>query len=462
MIHRFMELLMNALANPFMSGGFVLMITGGIIAYARNLPGRLWGQLKSQFVVTVEIANNDPLFDWITLWLNDHPYSQRTRNLIATTLRGEYSYSGDGNGAMVSPTKSSDAFDVLQPRLVMTPARGNHLLWYKRRLLWLSRSKGEATPNGGGMEKPGNTVRWGVETYLVRTFGRSQLLARECLMEVMESAAKAQEKKISAFVTVYGGWRRLNTFAPRKLDSVVLPLGFSESILADIKEFIAEAPWYQEMGIPYHRGYLFYGIPGTGKTSLVAALAGELRMNLYILSLGSEEMTDERFACLISEVPARSFMVLEDVDAAFAARKRKSEEANAPSGTGLTLTGVLNALDGFMAKEGSLIFMTTNHLDLLDPALIRPGRVDRKEEFGFATADQAERMFARFFPTACKEEMEMFAEGVGGIGMTMAQIQQYLLDNRKSKGRAIMGMVPWPVPTGHLLHTCQPTVEVNQ
>ena len=63
----------------------------------------------------------------------------------------------------------------------------------------------------------------------------------------------------------------------------------------------------------------------------------------------------------------------------------------------LTFSGLLNALDGVAASEERLLFMTTNHVDRLDPALIRPGRVDVKEYIGWASPSQIETMFSRFY-----------------------------------------------------------------
>jgi ATP-dependent 26S proteasome regulatory subunit len=237
-----------------------------------------------------------------------------------------------------------------------------------------------------------------------------------------------QAKKISAFVGMYSNWRRLRTFAPRKMESVILPDGVADSILQKLKDFIADRAWYQEMGIPYHLGMLFHGTPGSGKTSIIGALAGELKMNLYILSLAGEDMNDERFACLLSEIPPNSFMVLEDVDAAKAVHKRTTDTGHTAA-AGLTLTGILNALDGFMASEGSIVLMTTNHRELLDPALIRPGRVDFEVKFSTATQGQLRRLYQRFFPDS-NGDAEIWAMAMEG--RTMAEAQQDLLCLKKN------------------------------
>ena len=296
---------------------------------------------------------------------------------------------------------------------------------YGGTLLWLSRGDGSTPAEIGGNKNQANNFRFREESYHLRIFGRSQDVLRQLLNEVIDRAVSFQAKKISAFVGVWSNWRRLRTFTPRKIESVILPDGVAETIVLKLRAFLADKSWYQEMGIPYHMGMLFHGTPGSGKTSIIGALAGELKMNLYILSLASEEMNDERFACLLSEIPPNSFMVLEDVDAAFVTHDRSIIEGDkVPATKGLTLTGILNSLDGFMASEGSIVLMTTNHRDRLDPALLRPGRVDFEEEFRTATQSQLRRLYHRFFPNS-NGDAEIWAMTMEG--KTMAEAQQDLL-----------------------------------
>ena len=89
--------------------------------------------------------------------------------------------------------------------------------------------------------------------------------------------------------------------------------------------------------------------------------------------------------------------------------------------TKLTFTGLLNVLDGISASEGRLVFMTTNHRDALDQALIRPGRADVHVYIGNATVEQARQLFLRFF-SGRVVEAQAFTELLGSERYSMAAL----------------------------------------
>jgi len=185
-------------------------------------------------------------------------------------------------------------------------------------------------------------------------------------------------------------------------------------LLADCKDFLCSEEWYAERGIPFRRGYLLHGVPGSGKTSLIHSLAGELGLDIYVVSLSSKGMSDNTLTTLMGHVPTRCILLLEDLDAAFTRSvSRDASSTGAPTsttssttqtttaesdGSTLSLSGLLNSLDGVAAAEGRLLFATTNHIERLDPALSRPGRMDVWVNFTHATKWQAEGIFKCFFP----------------------------------------------------------------
>ncbi len=193
-------------------------------------------------------------------------------------------------------------------------------------------------------------------------------------------------------------WSRARLGNNRKLDSVVLKAGQKEAVVGDLQRFFASRERYETLGIPWRRGYLLYGPPGTGKTSLVTALASELSLNVCVLSLASPNVTDEKIGALLSSVPTRSIILIEDVDAFFQQRSKADVQVK------VSYSGFINALDGVASHEGSVVFLTTNHPDRIDEAAIRSGRVDFRMELGPCDSDQLERMFLKFFDDARRRE----------------------------------------------------------
>jgi chaperone BCS1 len=91
--------------------------------------------------------------------------------------------------------------------------------------------------------------------------------------------------------------------------------------------------------VPYRRGYLLHGPPGTGKTSFTQAVSGELKLNLCYLNLSNGDVDDDELNRLLAEAPPRSIILLEDIDAIFKQRDQMAASK-------LSFSGFLNALDG--------------------------------------------------------------------------------------------------------------------
>ena len=244
----------------------------------------------------------------------------------------------------------------------------------------------------------------------------------------------------------------------RPLASVVLDKGVKEDIVNDARDFLARRQWYVDRGIPYRRGYLLYGPPGSGKSSFIQALAGELDYSVAMINLSEVGVTDDKLAFLLTKLPERSIVLLEDADSAFVNRRRRDTDGY--SGGTVTFSGLLNALDGLSAGEERIAFLTTNHVELLDPALIRPGRVDMMVRIGEATRYQAAQMWDRFYGDvdtdgvnrerflAHLDELGFFREVVDGvppIRTSTAAIQGLFLFNKNDMEGAINmaeGLIP--------------------
>lgn len=177
---------------------------------------------------------------------------------------------------------------------------------------------------------------------------------------------------ISLHVSV-SWWLNLNKIKKRYYDSLFLPDKLKESLREDVTLFRDSQKAYEDKSLKWKRGYLFHGIPGTGKSSLAHWIASELDFGIYVFNLkGIREEAD--FYQMFLQVPVKSVILLEDLDTLQFTQQRRKNAKN--STEFLSLSSLLNVLDGVLARSGIVTVITTNHLDQLDKALIRPGRMD--------------------------------------------------------------------------------------
>lgn len=390
----FIETLRQQFSNQVIAGAIALGLAGVFAASLHKLPAALWNQLKRLFVVTATLDSRNDLFEAFVAWLNDQRFGQRSRWF--TVIQAP--------PAVAEENEASDG----APQLRYSPAPGFHLFWHRGRLMWLQR---EISMN-----------LQVVETIHLGAF----FTPRRVLEEVLESAARHASEQRAHRLAIHTvdrwgeDWHLADTKPRRSLDSVVLDAGVAKHLHDDIHEFFARREWYAQLGIPWRRGYLLYGPPGTGKTSVAYALAGELRLKLCTLSLTNPKLNDHSIADLLQRTPPRSLILIEDIDAFFNARQKQDARIE------VSFSGLLNALDGVGAQEGRIVVLTTNHRERLDPALIRPGRIDLEIELGNATAAQLQGLFLRFFPEAGVLAGQLAAD-YPPRRLSPAQIQQTLI-----------------------------------
>ena len=234
------------------------------------------------------------------------------------------------------------------------------------------------------------------ETITLTTLYSQRHVFESMFKEAHALATQSIEGKTPIYIPRSISWEQFgNPRQKRPLDSVILDKGVKERIVADVQDFMASEKWYADRGVPYRRGYLLYGPPGTGKSSFIQALAGHLNYAIAILNLSEKGLSDDRLNHLLTLIPERTFVLLEDVDVAWA--NRQSPQADGYHGPNVTMSGLLNALDGVASAEERILFLTTNHVERLDAALVRPGRVDMTVHLGNATSYQIEQLWARFY-----------------------------------------------------------------
>lgn len=232
---------------------------------------------------------------------------------------------------------------------------------------------------------------------------------------------------------MYNGWNN-RKLPVRALDTVILPAGVAEFLYDDLDKFRKSESEYMRLGQPWHRGYIFHGPPGTGKTSVVQALAYEFGMNVYYLSLSGGVKSSE-LENLLSRIDPGSILLIEDIDTLGMTNIRTgfsvgSEEQD------ISLSDLLNALDGIITPYGLVTMLTTNHLSRLDPALLRPGRADQIIEVGYLDTDQAVRIINTMCP-----DMNFTAPGEIRPEISGAQITSAIKDHMYDKDGADLARI---------------------
>ncbi|XP_055354744.1 mitochondrial chaperone BCS1-like [Paramacrobiotus metropolitanus] len=413
--------------NSILGTTFGIVGAGALVAALQQLWNSAWTLYSSYFATSLEVSGHDPVYAQMLDWINSKVLQPRH-----VSLQSDYRQASKGR------------WDTAHE---FVPSVGVHRFRYQGKKMTLERRRQESQMDAFTGQKP-------QESLVLSTQGTTTAIFRHILATVKEYQRAKRQARTYLYTVSHGVWMptNVNGRCKRPLDSIILNAGVVEAITEELQEFFDTAEWYTKYGVPYRRGYLFYGPPGTGKTSFITALAGHFDLSICTLNLSDAQMTDEQLLRLMYSAPENAVILLEDVDAAFGDRAASVEEEKKipaaakirSAGRMLTFSGLLNAVDGVGSAEGRIIFMTTNYIERLDSALIRPGRIDRRQLFDFASEYQVEMMLRRFYPACTAEEVQQFVRAVfehpDGRRVTMAQLQGVFLVHKRRPADVIAGV----------------------
>ncbi|KAE8312074.1 P-loop containing nucleoside triphosphate hydrolase protein [Aspergillus transmontanensis] len=393
----------------------------------------------SCFTTSVRLDDDDPLYQRVLQRITDHhPPSPRLCSMRAISSDQssveEEALLGSMKGRDVKTRAKSSVIENswINPLIKLRPHAGKHLFRYNGK--WIFFSHTVASENQ-----------------------YTQLMKERCYIQLQYLLQEAQSynlDKTMTMATVYrptcspesaGRWSKYNTRPSQNISTVTFDRKKKEELLNDNNEYLHPRTRrrYSDHGIPYRRGYLFSGALGMGKTSLASALAGLFRLNIYVLSLLDPNLNESKLMKLMSDIPSRCIILLgEQIKTAADSVKLRAADFSAnqlytppPSGaqtpvTTISLSGLLNAIDGVSAQEGRILIMTTNSPESLDAALIKPGRVDMHVDFQLPSLDQMRELLSTYTkdPAPTLDAMaDTFASSIAEKSVSLARLQGYLL-----------------------------------
>ncbi len=396
--------------------GVVLSVAGSILFTLKEVPKTIYEKIKKRYIHTVRIYQYDELFYIFEWWLRKN-YKEKYRDI-------EASVSFNIDGVIESPNGSSNP---KKEKIYYKQEDNIFTIRYKGKLLVIEKDKQK-------LDKQGTSLK---DLYFSKyhIFGYQACdVIDELLLDIIDQYDKS---KIDNTVRIfnheaYGGeWFVNGARSVKTMEHVIINDITKKQLIDDIQDFEKSKDIYKKMGIDHKRGYLFHGAPGGGKTSLAFAMAHLTNRNIFILNLSSLS-NDMALARCFKYLEQNSILLIEDIDAAFVKRN---------DGEQISFSMLLNCLDGAMSKEDIITVITTNHVEKLDPALIRAGRIDLKLEIQYPSHIEVAEFLKNFYSEKSNsiffDHIKLIDEKTYHNNLSMADIQDVCLKNKHNITKSV-------------------------
>ncbi len=391
---------MNNITN-LIPGSILLSVGAALLYTIKDIPKVIINKIKQHFIYTVIVYDYDELYYVIEKYIhNNHNHKYKTVeagyeekidtiNEIGKDINSEYKKQRN-----INYTQEPNIFTIK----------------YQNKYIYFKNDKKELT---------NKTV---IKQLFTKNFQISAIFGKKIITNLLNEITteynnKISDNKLDFYVWNYGIWTKITSKNVKPIDNIIFNNDIKQLLINDLDNFINNNQWYYDTNINYKRNYCIYGPPGTGKTSLSFAIASYTKRNIYCLNMGSINHDSELISAF-SKLNENSILLIEDIDSAFTERTNKNNRSE------LTFSCVLNCLDGVFNKEGAITIITTNHKEKLDPALIRPGRIDMQLEMPLASTKEIQEFISIFYKLDIDKNIK------NDLQFPISKIQEICINNK--------------------------------
>lgn len=403
---------MDILNNQLLSGGLILGAITTLLYSIKTLGQKLITKLKDVFIFRVVVYDYDELFYVLENYIANN-YPGKYKNLEASYEQTRRWIKGiDDEENPSGNRKIRKVFWKQEPNIFTIKIKGKRF--------YISKDKKEL--------EHAQDLRSLLNFHYSISAWRGKKAIQDFLNTITDSYNKEfANGKLTIYVSSSDEWRLSGKKKVKSLDEVVLKKETKSFLLNDMDEFMNSRDWYQCINVVYKRSYAFEGPPGTGKTTTAQAMASYMGKDICLLNLNSVA-SDAMLINLFSKIPDNSLLLIEDIDCVFKNRRPVSKD------TKITFSCLLNCLDGTLSKDGIITVITTNHIEDLDPALLRAGRMDVTLTMPLASNEEIDEYLSLFY----RKQLSM---GDEPIQLNMSAVQEACLQNKHDYTNSIKTII---------------------
>lgn len=403
--------------NQFVSAGLIAAPASAAVYWLRSVPVKIYKFAKKWLTLDIRANSDMPSYEEMLRFITSEVVSDRfTRNY---NYQSESKYNWEEDQRVIT----GRALDI---------GYGTHIGFFRGRLVIVSRH----------IDDDSKSEKFKEFTHVTIVARKKDIIERfKTAIDEFSGRARDGQEKVRLKVNSGTYWSDGGKLPMRRMNTIFSANNAGNTIVEHIHAFDDKRDWNHAKGLPHHTGILLYGPPGTGKSSLIHAAASETKRTLFYLSLASIEKDSELTELLGGNTDwSKALLVIEDFDAAGLNLNRDDDDEDEDDGDSemevvgekdgvavckpvrkakkgkkeaVSLSTILNVLDGLLSPDGLVVIATTNHPDRLDEALLRPGRFDLSLELGLVGKPEFEKMADLFELDSADYALDTFAQMSG-------------------------------------------------